>query len=464
LKKNGVFLKIYLSFWVTTALILAAQVGLDRLTDGRLPRPFHLEQSLKPALLLHSHTILQRYRVGDSTGMAQAREDLKNSTGLDAYVVDGNGREIGERPLSEDVRGAISAAVSSGKVEVVMPEHGPLIALPIQGKDGTSFVTVARMPRPGPPPPRPPRSLFIDIGRLLVFLLVSAAVCYWLARYMVKPVVELQELTRRFAGGDLSARIGENVSKRKDEFGSLADDFNRMAQRIESLMTQQRQLLGDISHELRSPLARLNLAVEIARKKAPEEAGPALARIETEAGMIEEMISQVLTLTRLEARTRDVQMFLVDMQELVDTIAADGNFEAQARNCAVRVTETVPAHVKGNEELLRRAVENIVRNAVRYTNLGTSVDIVMRRRGDALGPQVEIEVSDHGPGVPERELSRLFDPFYRVSTSRERASGGAGLGLAITARSVAFHGGSVTACRGKDDGLVVSITLPLSFK
>jgi two-component system, OmpR family, sensor histidine kinase CpxA len=461
LRKNGIFVKIYLWFWVTSALVLVAQVGLDRLTFTRLPRPFHLEQSLKPVLMLHSRTILHQYQAGDTTKMAEAREDLKSATGLDAYVVDQQGKEISARQLTGDVRKAFSTALSSGRLEVMMFRNGPILALPVKTPDGSSFVTVARLPRPEPSP-LPPRSVFVDISRLLVGFFISACVCYGLARYMTKPVLKLSELTRRFAGGDLAARIGKDITRRQDEFSTLAGDFNRMAQRIESLMLQQRQLLGDISHELRSPLTRLNLALEIARKRPWEEAGLALERIETEAGLMEEMISQVLTLTRLEAGIDGVPLSFIDIDEVVEDIVDDADFEAQARGCAVRLVKAEAGYVRGNVDLLRRAIENVVRNAVRYAEPGTTIDIALRHLKGPTGAQIEIEVRDHGPGVPEEELANLFRPFYRVSASRDRLSGGAGLGLAITERSVAFHGGSVAARNGEDGGLVVSIRLPLS--
>jgi two-component system sensor histidine kinase CpxA len=258
-------------------------------------------------------------------------------------------------------------------------------------------------------------------------------------------------------------RIGKILSKRKDEFSGLAEDFDHMAQRIESLMTRQRQLLGDISHELRSPLTRLNLALELARRKtANAEATAALDRIETEALLLEEMIAQLLTLTRLESGVEEVKMEAVDLTTLLADITADADFEARARDCSVRIIGSTPCAVSGNEELLRRAIENVIRNAVRYTRKDTTVDITLRHISDASNSYAEITVRDHGPGVSEHEFSLLFHPFYRVSNARERQTGGTGLGLAITQRAVAFHYGSVAASNAQDGGLIVTIRLPLS--
>jgi signal transduction histidine kinase len=294
-----------------------------------------------------------------------------------------------------------------------------------------------------------------------MILAVSGGVCYGLTRYLTAPVIKLREATQRLAGGELSVRVGKDVGKRKDEFGGLAEDFNRMAQRIESLMTQQRQLLGDISHELRSPLARLNLALELARRQTGMEAVTALNRIETEAELLKEMIDQVLTLTRLEGGIEGVQMASVDVAKLVTEIADDADFEAHARNCGVRLSESTGCTVLGNEELLRRAIENIARNALRYTRENSTIDIALRRTTDDSISYAEISVRDHGQGVPEEELPHLFRPFYRVSNARERQTGGAGLGLAITERAVNLHHGSVKISNAAGGGLLAVIRLPL---
>jgi two-component system sensor histidine kinase CpxA len=295
----------------------------------------------------------------------------------------------------------------------------------------------------------------------LIVLTVSGGVCYWLARYLTSPVVKLRDATRRFAGGELTVRIGTGVGNRKDELSELAGDFDRMAERISSLMAQQRQLLRDISHELRSPLTRLVVAVEIARRQAGEEVTAILDRIETEANLLNEMIGQVLTIARLDSDVEGIRMVPINLTELVTDITADANFEAQSRDCAVELVEAMPCIVPGNEELLQRAIENVVRNAVIYTHEHTTVEIRLRRSVYNARSSAEISVRDHGQGVPEVDLPHLFRPFHRVSNARERQTGGTGLGLAITERAVNLHGGSVTVANAEGGGLTVSIQLPM---
>jgi len=203
------------------------------------------------------------------------------------------------------------------------------------------------------------------------------------------------------------------------------------------------------------------VAVELARRQAGEEAMPILNRIEAESNVLNEMIGQVLTITRLDSEIEGIRMVPVDLTELVMEITADANFEAQARNCTVELVESTPCIVSGNEELLRRAIENIVRNAVIYTHENTTVDIRLRCKEHGPTSYSEITVRDHGPGVPEPDLPHLFRPFYRVSNARERQTGGTGLGLAITKRAVSLHNGSVTVSNAEGGGLCVKIRLPL---
>jgi two-component system sensor histidine kinase CpxA len=335
------------------------------------------------------------------------------------------------------------------------------LVLPIKVEDGSLLFIAGKIARPPLPPPPPSRGLGVDLSRLLLVLLISAGVCYALARYLTMPIVRLREAAQRFAKGEFSVRVGQGVIGRKDELGRLGEDFDRMAQRIEGLVVQQRQLLGDISHELRSPLARLSLALELARRKSVPEAEAYLHRIETEAATLEEMIAHVLTLTRLESGIDGIEVEEVDLQGLVAAVVSDADFEAHGRGGMVRIAETADCVVRGNGELLRRAVENVVRNAIRYTKEGTPVEVGLRRVKDRLSGSAEIQVRDYGPGVPEADLPSLFRPFYRVSNARDRQSGGTGLGLAITDRAVRLHEGTVVAANAQGGGLVVTIRLPL---
>jgi two-component system sensor histidine kinase CpxA len=228
-----------------------------------------------------------------------------------------------------------------------------------------------------------------------------------------------------------------------------------MADRIQTLLTAERRLLLDISHELRSPLARLCVAVELARSKPSDDA--MLDRIEKEAERLNSLVSELLQVTRVEGDPSKRRVDDVRLDELIEEILEDTSIEASARDCKLELKTTQPVTLPGDPELLRRAIENVVRNAIRYAPHGTSVDIDLR----STSGLAQICVRDRGPGVPEHELPRIFDAFYRVEEDRDRASGGVGLGLAIAKRAVELHHGKLYA-RNAGPGLLVVIELPVA--
>jgi two-component system sensor histidine kinase CpxA len=244
-----------------------------------------------------------------------------------------------------------------------------------------------------------------------------------------------------------------------DEFMELGRDFDRMAERLDALVTAERRLLRDISHELRSPLARLNVALGLARQQGGEDQA-ALDRIEREAERLNALIAQLLMLAWLESGTAAPARKPVDLADIVREVAEDAAFEAKSRGREVEVAEMCDADVLGDPELLHSAVENVVRNAVRHTREGTSVAIGMRRDAHATRPCIRIWVRDHGGGVPDAALPYIFQPFYRVGDARDRGTGGVGLGLTIVHRTIQLHGGTVSAANAPGGGLLVELDLP----
>jgi two-component system sensor histidine kinase CpxA len=296
----------------------------------------------------------------------------------------------------------------------------------------------------------------------LVSFVVGGLVCLGLAWHLTAPVRRLRTAAQRLARGDLTSRVGAGPIRGRDEIAALGRDFDLMAERIEELMSARHRLLRDISHELRSPLARLTVALELARQRSGDEAKSALDRIGWEAERLNDLIGQLLTLTQLESGGDRIAREAVPLTPLVQAIAADANFEAQTRQRTVRAVVDDDLTVQGSAEMLRRGIENVVRNAVRYTAESTQVEISLSRRCTDSGAMAVIRVRDRGPGVPEQALSKLFVPFYRVADARDRQTGGTGIGLAIAERAVRLHGGTVTAANAPEGGLIVEITLPTS--
>jgi two-component system sensor histidine kinase CpxA len=294
--------------------------------------------------------------------------------------------------------------------------------------------------------------------RIGLALTVSGLICYFLTRYLTRPILRLRSVSQQISGGQLSARADAALESRRDEMGDLVRDFNSMANTTETLISSQRQLLYDVSHELRSPLARLNVALDLLRRRVGEV--PALNRMQIDLQRLNETIGRLLTVAKLEASSTLQNSARVDLPDLVSSIAADADFEAQERGSRVEVAESADLEVLGDPSLLRSAIENVLRNALRFTAPGTPVEVLLQAAPALHGDEAIIVVRDHGPGVPPEELIRIFKPFYRLFESRGNDSNGAGLGLAIADRIVRLHGGRICATNVDGGGLSVEIILP----
>jgi two-component system sensor histidine kinase CpxA len=292
---------------------------------------------------------------------------------------------------------------------------------------------------------------FLQPQHLWIIGLVTL-LCYGFSYHLTSPVRRLQKTVVRFGEGDFSARSDMH---RRDELGRLSNSFNQMADRIQTLLKAERRLLQDISHELRSPLARLGVAIELARSGEDREA--TLDRIQREADRINALVGELLQVTRAEGDPTQQKHELVQLDESVGEVVSYCDIEAQAKECELKLTVERPLAVSGDEELLRRAVENVLRNAIRYAPVHTAIEVELR----PAGANAQIRIRDYGPGVPEESLTRIFDAFYRVDTDRNRGSGGVGLGLAIARRAIQLHNGSLHAENARP-GLLVVIELPLT--
>jgi two-component system sensor histidine kinase CpxA len=298
------------------------------------------------------------------------------------------------------------------------------------------------------------------LERVVGVVAVAGLICWWLSRQITIPIIALRLAARDIAAGKLQTRVTALMGRRKDELGELASDFDAMASRLESMVSAQTRLLADVSHELRSPLTRLSLAAAIARRGTTDPQSVAtLDRVDREVERLNELIGQLTMISKLESGVAAGTSEPIDLGAMASEICADARFEAESAGKRIDLhgAEDGPAVVAGNSELLRRAIENVVRNAVRYTGEGTSVEVRVRRDGN----RAEVSVRDHGVGVSEAELTEIFKPFYRTAAARDRESGGVGLGLAIADRAVRRHGGTISAANAAGGGLNVTILLPI---
>jgi two-component system, OmpR family, sensor kinase len=336
------------------------------------------------------------------------------------------------------------------------PEARNDMPLPPGTQFGTPFPAPSGRMDVTRPPPRPggymPPLLPVFAGS--VVSLIFAALLAW---YFARPIRTLRTAFDAVANGKLDTRIGLSMSGRRDELADLGQDFDRMASRLQGLMEAQRRLLHDISHELRSPLARLQAATDLMQQQ-PDRAAEFISRLERDTGRIDSLVGELLTLARLDSGMAGNMDEPVDVSELIDHIAGDARFEAATKQCTVDVSMPEHIPVKGNHELLFRALENVVRNAVLHTPQGKRVSLSVSQ--DEFSKQWRITVFDEGSGVPPSELETIFQPFFRSKTNSSYS--GYGLGLAITQRVVQAHGGTVIATNRIEGGLAVTITLPVN--
>ncbi len=391
----------------------------------------------------------------EARGLSAARDSVKEFAdrwGIEAHLVVVGDRKIAA--LSAETASALDRASEERRVVTTGSDWRVAAAVPLGTATEPQLVLVGQtLALPTPPPASFAFGVLIRIAPLVVML---GLVCYFLARYITNPLFALREALRRFARGDLEHRISPCVGNRKDEIGEVARDFDQMAQRIATLLNAQRRLLQDVSHELRSPLARQRIALELLREEGGPSAARALERAELEAQRLDDLIGELLGLARLEGDPEQVERGPVDLAAIVHEVVDNAEFERSGDEPTTCLSACADCVITGVPALVRRAIENVVRNALAFTAAGTSVEVALFNVED----QAVIRVRDHGPGVSEAELSHIFRPFYRVSWARDRQTGGTGLGLAIVSRAVHAHAGSVTAKNHPDGGLMVEIRLP----
>jgi two-component system sensor histidine kinase CpxA len=467
---RSLFLKIFLWFGLAMLLVNVASFVTGVVTE----RQFHPQRRnpAAPMFGVYAQTAVEILGRDGPAALGSYLERVERASGIRAVLLDERGEEVSGRAVPAGAKELARRARENGPFvfDFPRPQQPPLGAQAVRSPPGALYVLVGELPRPefpGPEPPRPgePGAFFFGLRqlgpRLLAVLVIGALFCYWLARYLATPIVKLRGTTQELADGNLTARVSPMLIKRHDEISYLGRDFNLMAGRIQSLVEAQRRLLGDISHELRSPLARLRVALELARRRAGPEAGTALDRIEHEAESINEMIGQLLTLSRVEIGTGGLRTVRVDLCALVREVSDDADFEARSRDRSVRVETCEAGTINGVAELLRSAIENVVRNAVRYTAEGTAVEISLLSETSGDERLAVITVRDYGSGVPEEAIDEIFRPFYRVEDARDRRTGGSGLGLAIAARAIHLHEGTIKASNATGGGLIVEIRLPI---
>lgn len=448
--RGNLFIRMFIAFWLLTILILASWMLSSRYFESRPPpREYSEHQSGGPPHRFLLPIIYNLQNLEDDA-LAMAVANVRQEHGIEIYLVDRANSDVLGRNLPPEVQ-RLARRIHGARRRAVLSTPGERLVAhaiyrPQQGMLRAVFVFPAR---PGPIMDALGGNVWL---RIALAILISGVVCFGLSRLMTNRLKDLQQASRRLADGELNARL-QVRGNGGDETDELARDFNTMAEQLQQRIQAQKRLLGDVSHELRSPLARLRVALALAQEK-PDNAPVYLGRIEQEAERLEELIGQLLS-TQADDMELDAH---IDLVPLLTQLCADANFEGQVDAKEVDFNATTQeAIVDSNSDLLRKCFDNILRNALHHTAHESRVKVSLQLSGD----KYQVSIEDQGPGVPEEDLGHIFDEFFRVDSARSRASGGYGLGLAIARRAIGQHGGEVTA-ENTGTGLRITVLLPQS--
>lgn len=448
---SKLYWRIFFAFWVViimTTVVTSAVNSLFFADEVDFTRTETIRSSLD-ALSEQAERSLKSG--GEEALRGWLGDQMENSPEPMLLIIAPDGRELLGRRLPPGVRGRRPP-------DAAVPERRPRrfmgnLVRRLYAEDGAVYrMVVPRLrPRSG--------RWFVEqrLRRLypVVLVLISGIVCFALARYLTRPISAFRTAGQKIAGGDFSARVGPDIGARRDDFGALAGDFDLMAGRIEELIASQQRLLRDVSHELRSPLARLQAAVGLIRKKGATDLDRNLDRIELESDNLNALIGQILTMVRLES-TATIDAQPTDLDALLQSIVSDARFENANDARTLEYDGCAGLEIALDAQLVHSAIENVVRNAVQHSGQLTRVRLAR------AGPMARIEVVDDGPGVTDGDLLRLFEPFFTKQSDATMRAPGAGIGLAIARRAIRLHGGTISAENADSGGLRVVIDLPVA--
>lgn len=442
------FWKIFLPFWVAQALLLGAlYLRVHYRISSEHPWWIQPERKEMPAL---AEMAAQRYEQQGPIALRQLLDSLSLEHRSRFWLVDSSGQELSGKRLSDHVfHAALAAERNEGLARSY--EANVLAAQAITPR-GT-YLLIAEL-TPPPISERVPGDL---LWTLKLGTLFSAIICLIIAHYLTKPIERLRDATHELARGNLDIRAGENLGNRHDEIADLVRDFDIMAGELRNQIQSERNLLSGVSHELRSPIARIRLALALARDADARERTEMLDRIEQDTVQLDSMLERILTVARLESGQQKPKFEQLTLNDIIEDVLGDAKFEAAATGATVSYQGNGEVKLEGDSGMLHSAIENVVRNAIFYSGKEGRIEIILEKSDAAA----VVRVRDNGPGVPENALPLLFKPFYRVDDSRGTTTGGMGLGLAIVRNAVAAHGGTVCARNVSPHGLEVELRLPV---
>lgn len=442
--------KIFLSFWLATILIILTTAWVTSEIAQKSSIPAHQQVFMDS----YANAAIITYETGDVGALKQWLAQIGESKQMALFLLSSEGDIISNKSPPPVIIN-ISRDLIRSRLDLGMLRRGNLVVShEIISTSGRAYRLAALSNKP--------MSNFITIPwagltiRLTIAIFISGMICYLLSLYLTQPLRFLSLAARSLGKGQLNTRVGTLKGHYRDEIANLSQDFDRMAEQLETLVYSKERLLQDISHELRSPLARLQIAIELGRKKASHLAEQELNRMEVECLRLNGLIEEILQFARLDKSAETVIKEMTSINHLLQEIISDANYESQSSR--VVFNSSSDFNLRIDPRLIYRAIENIVRNALHYSPKDGSIFITTQV--NALQTRLILTIEDQGPGVPEEQLENIFNPFYRVDTSREKKTGGYGLGLAIAEKAVLLHHGKVYAANKPEGGLKVSVELP----
>ena len=447
------FWRMFLGLWFGSTLLMVG-TSLLIVTTVERKMPPTVRASIESFVSATVLSVLALYEEGSPAVAAEVLGDVERRHSMRIFFLNGAGREIFGREIPAGVAAWGSVDSVRGDYEFASSRYGEdefIFQGHVRAPSGSDYRTIVLLPGLSPPP----ASFLIRSvwGPMLLSILAAGFISGFAAHHLVNPISKLQSAARRLASGELDYRVGHALRTRKDEFTALGQDFDRMADQIGQLLAAQRLLMQDLSHELRSPLARIKVALELARSQYSPLA--LIDRMDRDADRMDVLIGELLLLAKLESSELHQQKEIFDLSELTANIVDDARLESASSEHRIHAHITPGLSVSGSRELMRRAIENVIRNALRHTPDGTRIEVVLSRTQD----QAMIRVSDEGPGIAADAIDDMFVPFAR---GEDASKDGNGLGLAITRAAALHHGGQVfLANRENRSGLQVTVLLPL---
>ncbi|STY29410.1 Sensor histidine kinase [Legionella wadsworthii] len=449
---RSLYWKIFISFWLATILIIftTAWVISHIVQKSSLPAQ---EQLFMDS---YANAAVATYESGRQAALLKWLNKIGISRHMSVYLLTSTGEIIGTQEAPENVKKVAENLLQEQLSEGILKSGKLIVSHEILSTSGKFYRLAAVSETP----------IYHFVGvpwaglaiRLILATFISGLICYLLSRYLTQPLRSLGMAAKSIATGKLNTRVGHLRGHHNDEIAQLSKEFDRMAEQLETLVSSKERLLQDISHELRSPLARLQIAIELGRNKTQHLADVEFNRMELECSRLNALISEVLDFARLEKSTTDLYLIDTDLAVLLRNIIKDANYEFGEDTPRVKAGILEPCHLLVDERLIHRAIENIVRNALHYSP--ATEQVIVSIKFNETKDSIYIDITDKGPGVPPDQLERIFNPFYRVDTSRTKKTGGYGLGLAIASRAIQLHHGQIMASNNPEGGLLVRVILP----